>query len=734
MTGTLPITVVPQAGANSIDLLVSSPQLASNGTGSVTLTALLRDAANNILSGVPVNFQADSGGIQVTNGTTGPTGTATALLNTGGDPRNRVINVIATTGNLQSRNTVQVTGTTLTISGASALVLGAPPLRLSILLRDSGGTGIPNQPIAVSSDLGNPLSATIVTTDFTGQTSVDVTGSVPGDDTIRVSALGTDATARLSISGDSFQLTAPTPATQVPLNTLQPVTVHWEKVGVPQVNKPINFFATRGNFVTTQPCPPSPVQVPTPFIIVPTDSQGNATVNLCADSAGPAIISATADVSSGPSSQVSIGFFTNAIDSVIVQASPTTLGVNVSGGTTQQSIITAVLRDKQGNLVEKQPVSFSVNDVSGGQIAPTSAISDSFGRASTLYVAGASPSAKDGIVITATAVDPTTGKIVKDTVTLTVTQQPLFVTLGTGNLLASPSTTQYSQPYSVLVNDANGNPVVGATVELNVLPTRYEKGLYVLSFTASPSSLTLTCLGWVKFLTVQPTGDSNDDEDDQACNNEDSLVAGGIFNGLLDPGEDRNGNGRLDPGNVAAAPKTVTTDASGFALFDVVYAKEFTWVEVELQARAFVAGSEGIARARFFLHGVVTDFNNCTVAPPGQASPYGIATKCSCDERTAPLGSCDVGLRAVTVSLVNTTPPLPSSGGTFTFTVSGGTQSGYTVRSSVGTPVLQQILAGQSFGLTIDPNNTGVPITVTVTATDLTNGQVGALTVTQSFQ
>src|SRR5207245_9347995 len=50
------ITVAPPAGANRIDLLVSSPQLSSSGTGNVTLTALLRDAANNVLSGVPVRF------------------------------------------------------------------------------------------------------------------------------------------------------------------------------------------------------------------------------------------------------------------------------------------------------------------------------------------------------------------------------------------------------------------------------------------------------------------------------------------------------------------------------------------------------------------------------------------------------------------------------------------------------------------------------------------------------
>ena len=98
---------------NRIDLLVSSPQLSSNGTGNVTLTALVRDAANNLVSGVLVRFSADSGGIQVTNGTTGATGTATALLTTGGDQRNRTINVTAMVGNLSSQNTVQVTGTTL---------------------------------------------------------------------------------------------------------------------------------------------------------------------------------------------------------------------------------------------------------------------------------------------------------------------------------------------------------------------------------------------------------------------------------------------------------------------------------------------------------------------------------------------------------------------------------------------------------------------------------------------
>jgi hypothetical protein len=409
---------------------------------------------------------------------------------------------------------------------------------------------------------------------------------------------------------------------------------------------------------------------------------------------------------------------------LIVQASPTTLGVNVSGGTTQQSIITAVLRDAQGNLVQNKTVSFSVQDVSGGRIAPPSAVTDSFGRASTVYVAGAVPSAQDGVLITATADG------VKNKVTLTVTQQPLFVSLGTGNQLTAPTTTQYSQPYSVLVNDANGNPVAGATVELNVIPIRYEKGIYVLSF----NSVNRTCVGWVKFRTIQ--GNLNPDDADHACDNEDINL-----NGILDPGEDRNNNGHLDPGNIAAVPRTVTTDATGFALFDVLYAKEFTWVEVELEARAFVAGSEGLSRARFFLGGIVSDFSDCTVAPPGAMSPYGMATTCSCDERTNPI--CPASLAPVTicpVSLPCSNPlSIPSASSTYTFSVTGGTQSGYDLSTSIRvspsspSPLSStRIVFGETFGLLVPANTTGMPVTITVNATDLTNGQVGRLTLIQS--
>jgi len=535
-----------------------------------------------------VSFSApppSSASIQVTNGTTGATGKATALLTTGGDPSNRTITVAATTGNLSSSQQVQVTGTTLTISGASALVLRGTA-RLSLLLRDSAGNGIQNKQVTLSSTLGNTLSATTVTTDSTGQAAVTVTATVPGTDTIQALALGATGTATLSISSANFAFTAPLPDAEVPLNTPQPVTVHWEESGLPVPNgRTVNFFTTRGTLST-----PSAMTV-----------NGNATVTISSNQAGSAVINA--NVTGGPSTQVKIEFFATTPSSLVLQAFPTTLGVNASGSTAQQSIITAIVQDVNGNLVKNQTVSFSLTDITGGSIFPASAVTDSFGQASTVYTSSAVPSAQNGVIITAAV-----GAVPPKQVMLTVAQQALFVTLGTGNLvLTSLSPILFELPYSVLVTDANSNPVANATVELSVLPTRYRKGIYVQN---GPP-----CTAWIQSVS-------------STCNDEDLN-----HNGVLDTSpvnEDINGNSQLDPENAASVPGRVVTDANGFATFNVVYARQFnTWLEVDLRARATVTGSEGLSHAVFFLPGLASDFANCTTAPPGVVSPYGTAATCT---------------------------------------------------------------------------------------------------------
>ncbi len=110
-------------------------------------------------------------------------------------------------------------------------------------------------------------------------------------------------------------------------------------------------------------------------------------------------------------------------------------------------------------------------------------------------------------------------------------------------------------------------------------------------------------------------------------------------NGVLDPGENKNGNNpatvspafpigypTLEAGNIAAvAPTTAgsfVTDDSGFAFATVSYPAEYAYyLQVTLQAQASVQGTAYSASTTFLLPGLAADFASATVAPPGTDQP-----------------------------------------------------------------------------------------------------------------
>ncbi len=249
---------------------------------------------------------------------------------------------------------------------------------------------------------------------------------------------------------------------------------------------------------------------------------------------------------------------------------------------------------------------------------------------------------------------------------------------------------------------------------------------------------------WVKLLSVNHTNNFNfADDNDRACNNEDINR-----NGIIEAGEDINNNSELDPENPAAVPDRVTTDASGFGLFNVTYAKEFTWVIVELEARTVVAGSEAFSKATFTLTGLATDFTNCEVSPPGHFSPYGQARSCICDELHQP-GQCPTLTTAsinqsflMTVSILelpvggtnNLDDALFNNNSNELFNnlgiknvmiqVDGGTKFRYNISASDGNIVnefnetISVIDFGQRFYLTTNGDQDNEFITITVTDQD----------------
>lgn len=586
-------TTDPTATPSSIQLLVSSPQLASAGTESVTLTAIVMDNNNAPMEGVSVDFSADSGTIPTTQSVTDSTGTAVAVLTTGDDKTNRTINVSACVDAVCGTNTVQVTGTTISISGPASAAPGET-VTLTITLTDSAAAGIPGQSLTLTSALGNTISDLNPTTGSDGTVTVTVMLNASETDTITVSGTGATATHTISVSTDNLVFSSPADGAEAPLGTDQTITIQWTSGGSNVVGQTVSFATTLGTLS-------SPSET--------TDSNGQATVTIRSDNnAGSAVITATAS-GGGPTALLNLLFVATTTNSMTLQASPATIGNNPTGGSTEQSEIIADVRDANNNPVVDKQIDFTLTDTTGGSLSSLSATTDSFGRASVFYIASAAPSAPDGVQIDASVADTPS---VSGTVYITVVQSQWTITLDKVNDPNEPDPASYALPYSVTVKDTNGDPVANAQITLSISPEYYRKGSYVWSDTTSK---------WEQVFTLQTVS---------YCENED-VNRNGVEEFASGTDIDENSNGVLDPGNVVTlSTDTVTTDASGSAQFEVRYLQQYAqWVNVKLTAQSAVSGSEGTASVSFDPPILPADVADMSVQPPGDPSPFGTGQSCA---------------------------------------------------------------------------------------------------------
>lgn len=595
------VPVVPDAA--SIEVITSNPQLQSDGGIPVIISALVKDANNNFIEGAEVQFAADSGGIEQLETTTGSDGVATARLSTQSDPTNRVIVVTASTGDLTDTVDVNVIGTNLQITGPTSLAQGAVDT-FTLVLNNANGQGIAGRSIDITSALGNTLSAQSLTTDSSGQAQFDYTAVNGGSDTITASALGETSAAVVQVADDNFAFISPDANTEIDLNTPQTVVLRWSQNNAPVTGQSVSFSATRGTV--------------TPASVV-TNASGEASISIQATNAGQSTVSAT--TANGPSASLSVEFVATQPDTIEVQASPFTIAPN------SQSAITAVVRDPNGNLVKNVVVEFDVDDTTGGGLSVASAVTDSQGRAQTFYTSNTQTSSVEGVAITATV----SGTGIEDTVNITVAGREVFFTFGTGNEIFEPNPAQYRVPYVIQVTDADGRPVSGVNVIMSAVSTKYIKGYWCGNTDAG---------AWIGIVS-----DRCDDEDFNR-------------NGILDIGEDVNGNNTIEAGNIATiAPANgateIVTDTSGFAFIDIFYPQEYGgWLEVQLEARASVQGTESSESAIYLLNVAASDTEDIEEAPPGRsvvpqnftrdptctaptgifASPFGYNPNCSIDD------------------------------------------------------------------------------------------------------
>ncbi|MEZ5673131.1 MAG: Ig-like domain-containing protein, partial [Thiotrichaceae bacterium] len=636
-----------QTPVESLELLTSSPELKSEGDANgVIITARVKDANNNLMSGKKVSFTTDSGSIQAVAkkndaqtgvtydpaadgaGVTDATGQAYARLTTTGDPANRKIEVKATSESKTTSITVNVIGTKIKITGSDAIVMGSEST-LNIALTDSADKGIAAQ-VEVSADNGSLINGSstpvVVSTDNKGLVDVKLNAVQSGATVVTVKKVKDNkpraedevsATWSINVSQDDFTIVGsqtpdadgiynlPISAKSGSSGCLPPYIgceppqgaitfkVVWKSSGQPKQGGEVKLSTTRG--------------VVTPQTGV-TDANGELSFAVTSDTAGPGVVTATTTTANGPSKSIPVYFTATDVASMVLQAAPSTVGINVSGGNEQQSKISALLRDKDGNVVKGKRIVFRVEDITGGSVSPSSGITDASGQASITYYAGGSPSA-NGVTVYArvgrvNSIYCTNGQTnsAECAVNLTVALKKVFITLGTGNKIGIYNTTTYAYPYTVLITDINEAPVQNEQVILSINTIAYAKGFQKWTGKTWLASYTVNCL----------SEDNN-------------------INGLLDSGEDNNGDGILTPGNVATFSADSTsvvennsialkTGKDGLAAFSIIYPKNHAnWVVIQLTARA----GESTAFNSPLLPAATEDMTTQDADPPGRVSPFG---------------------------------------------------------------------------------------------------------------
>jgi hypothetical protein len=592
-------------------LTASSGNLASGGAAGteVKISALVIDSKNVVVPNAIVNFTTDSGALDFSQRLTNSLGVATVNLGTGTDPTTRTITVTASViGTPDATVKVNVMGTKITINSSPTVNVGAVS-DMTVVLTDSLNNPLANKPITFS--LGDPTKNLLKTkagggspamTDSGGKLILSFTAQTAGSAAINVSAMGETASASIIVVSSNFSVAAVSslgaPVSQVFTTDCTKVAIS-NFVGATPQGGTVSLSTSRGTMYSDSGCT-VPLLTGVPL------TAGLGTAYVKASSPGVATLSATSSATlSTVQNTVEFVVPLTATSVISLQGTPSTVGVNAAGSTTQQVVLRAVVSDKatQGNPVKNAKVAFTiVNDSSGGSLSqPSEVLTGSDGSASISYIAGTTTTSLDGVQIRASVQSPI-NFATKDTF-LTVAQQSLFISAGTGNTILIPNDTTYQVDYAVFVTDAAGNAVRDVTITGAVRPRNYRKGIMELKSADGP---------WIPNVYI-------------SCPNEDL-----DSDGVLSAGEDTNGNGRLDPVipmNISSSGKT---DATGTAKISMLYPKDRAyWIDIDFTIRGAVTGTEARYVGYTVLVGAIADFKDPRVPPPGAVSPYGTGDKCT---------------------------------------------------------------------------------------------------------
>ncbi len=571
----------------------------TGGSDVAVITALVTNEKNQAVAGATIDVRSSGGVLQSISGQTDENGEAKATLGLVQDYDNQDILVTVSSGVFSGTVLVSASGSKFNVAGPDALVLG-DVAEITATLLAGNDKAIANREVRLTSRAGNTVTPAVAMTDSEGRVTATVT-SQNGDDTITISALDGSASAThdFKVADDILSFADANKDAEFNVNQNNTVTATWGSQGQPVVGEQLRFAITAGQIVGS------------PTVV--TDANGKASATVSSSSAGPATVTVEAVNGGDPATQVDVEFVATVPNSLSLETTSTRVH------TSETSTVIATVTDATGNPVKNQEVVFTSADLKGGQLNPASSITNSAGEASVTFTAGDQATEYNEVLLSASVL----GTNISNDSPLTVVKRVLNVTIGTSNFLEERVfKTQYSLPFVVQVADGGGTPLTDATVELSIRPVTYYKGEMELinseGFTATEQPTNWSAYGWAR------RGSACDTEDDNG-------------NRILDPGEDYNANGALDPQDPSLlAPieseepiativgGSLTTDSTGSGYFEMLYpVSNSLWADVIITARAQALGAEAEDSFLTTLPLLTTHFRTVDAIPPNYNSPYG---------------------------------------------------------------------------------------------------------------
>jgi len=423
-------------GSNVASILVTSStqQISTDGTVTATITAVAKDASNNLVSGATVTFAASSGGIAVTSGTTNASGQATATLSGSGLTSGTSITVTATSGSASGKVSVTVNNVQQSINLTTSLPQipsdGSKSATITALARDANNNAVPGVTVTFTATSGT-LIVTQATTDDTGSATATLSAAPdPTNRSITVTATAGSATSTVpvSVTGTTLSIAGPTNLVLGGVGTYTVSLLNSSNVGIS--GQTVTLSSASGNTLSSST-----------FV---TGSNGQQTVTLTAahsanDTLTAKALGLTASQAVAVSGQ-SFSFTTPAANNT---------GIDLGNA---QTLTVSWLNN--GTPQVGQTVNFAATR---GTLSAASAVTNAQGQAS----------------VTISSVDAGAATVTASAANVTATTNVDFIATNPASIAldASPATilTLGQSTISAVVRDAHDNLVQGATVNFQTI-------------------------------------------------------------------------------------------------------------------------------------------------------------------------------------------------------------------------------------------------------------------------